>query len=63
MSFSELVRVLQADGFQRIRETGSVRYDAKDGWPRLVRVDSHGSRQVPTGTLHAIFKSAGIDRS
>ena len=62
MSFRELVRLLQANGFQLVREKGSVRYDGKDGWPRLVRVDYHGSRQVPTGTLHAILKAAGIDK-
>ena len=62
MSFSELVRLLQGDGYHLIREKGSVRYYGKDGWPRLIRVDFHGSRQVPTGTLHAILKAAGIDR-
>ena len=62
MSFSELVRLLQANGFQLVREKGSVRYYGKDGWPRLVRVDYHGSREVPTGTLHAILKAAGIDK-
>lgn len=30
--------------------------------PRLVRVDYHGARQVPTGTCHAILKAAGIPR-
>lgn len=62
MSFSELVRLLQANGFQLVREKGSVRYYGKAGWPLLVRVDDHGSRQVPTGTLYAILKAAGIDK-
>ncbi len=62
MSFSQLVRLLQVNGFQLIRDKGSVRYFGKDGWPRLIRVDDHGSRQVPTGTWHAILKAAGIDR-
>ena len=60
MSFSELVRLLVANGFRLVREKGSIRYYGKEGWPRLVRVDYHGSRQVPTGTLHAILKAAGI---
>ena len=62
MSFSEVVRLLQSHGFRLVREKGSVRYYGKDGWPNLVRVDYHGPRQVPTGTLHAILKAAGIDR-
>ena len=63
MSFSELVRLLKSEGFLLVREKGSIRYYARPGWPNLVRVDYHGSRQVPTGTLHAIFKAAGIDRA
>ena len=63
MSFSELVRRLKANGFQPVREKGSIRYYERDGWPRLIRVDYHGSKQVPTGTLHSILKAAGIDRS
>jgi predicted RNA binding protein YcfA (HicA-like mRNA interferase family) len=45
-----------------VRQKGSIRYYGKDGWPRLVRVDYHGSRQVPTGTLHVILKAAGVAR-
>jgi predicted RNA binding protein YcfA (HicA-like mRNA interferase family) len=69
MSFSELVRLLQANGFRLVREKGSVRYYGKDEWPNLVRVDFHGSKQMPRGTLHAIrgtlhaiLKAAGISR-
>jgi len=62
VSFSEVVRILQSQGFRLVREKGSVRYYGKEGWPQLVRVDYHGSREVPNGTLHAILKAAGIDR-
>ena len=62
MSFSEVVRLLQSHDFRLVREKGSVRHYGKDGWPNLIRVDYHGARQVPTGTLHAILKAAGIDR-
>ncbi len=62
MTFNELVRLLEANGFRLVREKGSVRYYGKSGWPRLIRVDYHGSRQVPTGTCHAILKAAGIDK-
>ena len=60
MTFNELVRLLHSSGFAVVRQKGSVRYYGKAGWPRLVRVDYHGKRQVPTGTCHAILKAAGI---
>jgi predicted RNA binding protein YcfA (HicA-like mRNA interferase family) len=60
MSFSELVRMLEQRGFTLIREKGSIRYYAKPGIDRLIRVDYHGSREVPASTCHAILKAAGI---
>ncbi|MGH9176011.1 MAG: type II toxin-antitoxin system HicA family toxin [Vicinamibacterales bacterium] len=60
MSFSELVRLLTANGFKLVKQKGSIRYYGKTGWPHLVRVDYHGSKEVPTGTCRAILKAAGI---
>lgn len=60
MKFSELVRLLEAHGFALIREKGSIRYYSKPGHPALIRVDFHGAREVPTGTCHAILKTAGL---
>lgn len=60
MKFSELVRLLEKNGFSLVKEKGSVRYYAKTGWQTLVRVDFHGVKEVPTGTCHAILKAAGL---
>ena len=60
MRFSELVRLLERNGFSLLREKGSVRYYSKPGHDKLVRVDYHGSKEVPTGTCHAILKAAGM---
>lgn len=60
MKFSELVRLLEANGFRPVKEKGSIRYYGKLDHPNLVRVDFHGTKEVPTGTCHAILKSAGI---
>ncbi|HKY30510.1 MAG TPA: type II toxin-antitoxin system HicA family toxin [Pyrinomonadaceae bacterium] len=60
MKFSELVRLLERDGFMLYKEKGSIRYYAKAGHDKLIRVDYHGSKEVPTGTCHAILKAAGI---
>ena len=51
MKFSELVRLLERNGFELIKEKDSVRYYSKEGLNRLIRVDYHGSREIPTGTL------------
>ena len=60
MRFSELVRLLEGHGFLLIREKGSIRYYGKAGHRTLIRVDYHGSREVPTGTCHAILRAAGL---
>lgn len=50
MKFSELVRLLEQDGYKVVREKGSIRYYGKPGIPRLIRVDYHGAKEVPTET-------------
>ena len=62
-TFNELIRLLEANGFALVRQKGSIRYYGKAGWPRLVRLDYHGPRQVRTGTYHAILKAAGIPKA
>ena len=60
MRFSEMVRLLEENGFRLVREKGSIRYYGKPGHDKLIRVDYHGSKEIPTGTCHAILKAAGI---
>jgi len=62
VKFSELVRLLEEDGFRVIKEKGSIRYYGKPGWGKLIRVDYHGPKEVPKGTCHAILKAAGIKK-
>jgi predicted RNA binding protein YcfA (HicA-like mRNA interferase family) len=62
MKFNELVRLLETYGFRLLKQKGSIRYYGKPGWPRLVRLDYHGPKEVPTGTYHAILRAAGIQR-
>jgi predicted RNA binding protein YcfA (HicA-like mRNA interferase family) len=63
VKFSELTRLLEENGFSLVKEKGSIRYYGRSGWDRLVRVDYHGSKEVPKGTCHAILKAAGIKKS
>ena len=60
MKFSELVRILEKNGFHLIKEKGSIRYYSKPGNQKLIRIDFHGAKEVPKGTCHAILKAAGI---
>ncbi|MCH8089103.1 MAG: type II toxin-antitoxin system HicA family toxin [Chloroflexi bacterium] len=62
MKFSQLVRLLEQAGFRIVKEKGSIRYYGKPGKNRLIRVDYHGSREVPRGTCVAILKAAGLGR-
>ncbi len=62
MRFNELARLLEDNGFRIVKEKGSIRYYGKPGWDKLIRVDYHGSKEVPTGTCHAILKAAGIKK-
>ena len=61
VKFSEIVRLLERNGFKLVKEKGSIRYYSKSGWDKLIRVDYHGSKEVPTGTCNAIVKAAGIE--
>ena len=63
MKFSELVRMLERNGFKIVKEKGSIRYYGKSGWEKLIRVDYHGSKEVPKGTCYAIIKAAGINKT
>lgn len=62
MKFSELVRLLEEYDFKIIRENGSIRYYGKHGLDKLIRIDYHGSKEIPTGTCKAILKAAGLKR-
>jgi len=62
VKFSELVRLLERNGFGLVREKGSIRYYAKPGVDKLIRIDYHGPKEVPTGTCNAILKAAGLKK-
>lgn len=62
VKFSELVRILERNGFKVVKEKGSIRYYGRPGWPRLVRLDYHGFKEVPTGTCQSILKAAGLKK-
>jgi len=54
------VRILERKGYSIVKEKGSIRYYSKSGKKKLIRIDYHGSKEVPTGTCNFILKSAGL---
>ncbi len=60
MKFSKLVRILGKNGFSIFKEKGSIRYYSKPNFNKLIRIDYHGAKEVPTGTCNFILKSAGL---
>ena len=54
----ELVKLLEQNGWKLIRITGSHHHLSKDG--QLITVAVHGNKAVPTGTLNAILRQAGL---
>jgi predicted RNA binding protein YcfA (HicA-like mRNA interferase family) len=60
VKFSELVKLLERNGFDIIREKGSIHYYSKPGVDKLIRIDYHGPKEVPKGTCEAILKAAGL---
>ena len=63
MKFSELVRLLEKEDFRLVKEKGSIRYYGKTGLEKLIRIDYHGSKEVPTGTCQAILRAAGMKKA
>jgi len=62
MTFNELIRLLEKSGFRLLREKGSIRYYHKESHLKLIRIDYHGSKEIPKGTLNAILKEAGLKK-
>ena len=51
MKFSELVKLLEKNGFKIVREKGSIRYYGKTGWDKLIRIDYRRRKGGPNGHL------------
>jgi predicted RNA binding protein YcfA (HicA-like mRNA interferase family) len=59
MKFSELIRLLENNGFQLFKEKGSIRYYSKPGHQKLIRVDFHGAKEVPQRNLSCYSEGCG----
>jgi predicted RNA binding protein YcfA (HicA-like mRNA interferase family) len=60
MKTSEMIRLIEKDGWQLIRQTGSHRIYRHPLKPGTVIVPAHGSKELQKGTEMSIRKQAGI---
>lgn len=60
MKVRELVRLLEEDGWQTVRQTGGHRIYRHPTKPGQLTVPFHGAKDVPFGTLNSILKAAGL---
>ena len=63
VKFSELLGLLKRNGYEIVKEKGSIRCYGKAGWDRLIRVDYYGAKEFPSGTCNSILRAAGIEQS
>lgn len=62
MRFSELVKLLERNGFTLVREKGSIRYYSKPGHDKIIRVDYHGSKvKSPPGRVVRFLKQLELE--
>jgi len=59
---SELIRLLERDGWQLARTKGSHRQFKNPKKPGTVTVAGRPSLDIPPGTLNAILKQAGLKK-
>jgi len=62
MKVSEVVRMLQNDGWYPVRMKGSHRHFKHDLKPGLVTVSGNPGKELAIGTLGSIFKQAGLKK-
>ena len=60
MKTNEMIRLIEKDGWQLIRQTGSHRIYRHTLKPGTVIVPAHGSKELQKGTEMSIRKQAGI---
>jgi predicted RNA binding protein YcfA (HicA-like mRNA interferase family) len=60
MKSSELIRKVKTAGWIEVRQTGSHKIFVHKDYSYSLPVPYHGSKEVATGTAHAILKRAGL---
>jgi predicted RNA binding protein YcfA (HicA-like mRNA interferase family) len=59
MTAREVIRRLKDEGWHEVRQSGGHKQFKHDEKAGLVTVCTHGSKDIPPGTLANIFRQAG----
>jgi predicted RNA binding protein YcfA (HicA-like mRNA interferase family) len=62
MKFRALVRLIEADGWELARQSGSHRQYKHPAKPGLVTIAGKPNKDVPKGTAANILRQAGLDK-
>lgn len=62
MKYREIVRLIEADGWQLSRQRGSHRQYAHPTKPGKVTIAGQANQDVPKGTAANILRQAGLER-
>jgi len=60
MNASQVIRLLQRHGWVLKTQKGSHKQFVHPEKTRKITVADHGKKEIPPGTIHAIFKQAGL---
>ncbi len=63
MKVREVIRLLERDGWQHVRTTGSHRQFRHPAKPGTVTVAGNLGVDMPIGTLRSILKRAGLGKA
>jgi len=56
----DVIRILEKNGFELIRQDGSHRFFRRPNSPGLVCVPVHGGRDIPQNTMRRIVKKSNL---
>jgi predicted RNA binding protein YcfA (HicA-like mRNA interferase family) len=58
----DLIKMVEGDGWQQVRTTGSHRHFRHPEKPGTVTIPGHPNDDVATGTKLSILKQAGLEK-
>ena len=62
LKVNELIVLIEADGWFRVRQKGSHRQYHHSSKPGTVTVSGKPSVEIPPGTLNSVLKQAGLKK-
>lgn len=60
MKADDLIKLVEAKGWQFVRQKGSHKMFRHPNFPNTVVIPDHGKKDLGTGLLHRIKKDAGL---